>query len=372
VRRRAAALLASLCGCYAPSLPSSVPCDPAAPACPEGQVCAPVAGGFACMQPGGPDSGPHDGPPDALGALDHVRTGAGWKARVFHDFSARFTYVMNDFVDGPETYDNQPDALFVLRPPFAEALAVVAGRVVIELTATIYTPHDYGAHAPNTAGLPDHLRDGTFVPDLDGGGPAVLLTSSSANGGDGSFRVTPAWAVSTDRTANNVRSILWDATGQFDALGAPEGYLGTMAGVLRRSAVMGTAIVPGDAKTMRLVGGSLVVTRQLATSTQLIEVASGSHVEKVLAERGVIELVEGPAPAPHRAWAIFDRSQLVLIRDDGTFQTVAESLDPDFDWEAGAVPAAPHALAGATPIVYLIESNRARDVDRVIAVEAEP
>jgi hypothetical protein len=105
-------------------------------------------------------------------------------------------------------YSNQPDGVFVLRPPFAEALAVISGRAVFELTATSFTVHDHGKHAPNTAGLPDHIRDGRFVPDLDATGPALLLASSSDLGGDGTFRVTPAWAISSDRTTNNTRAIL--------------------------------------------------------------------------------------------------------------------------------------------------------------------
>ena len=375
VKRSAPAALL-LWGCYAPSAPAGAPCDPAAPVCPEGQACLPAAGGgFACGGvPAGQDSGPHDAGTDAPeGGLAHVRTAAGWSARVFHDFSARFTYVPIDFVDGAEMYSNQPDHLFVLRPPFAEALAVLAGRVVIELTATTYAPHDYGNHAPNTAGLPDHIRGGTFVPNLDTGGPALLLSSSSTSGGDGTFRVTPTWAISSDRTTNNTRAILWDPAGVFDATARPDGYLGTMGGVIpRASGSMGTAIIPGDTKTMHLSGANLLLTRELADSVQLVEIASGTHVEKILAERASIELADGPAPAPHPAWAIVDRKQLVLVRADGSLETVAESIAPGYGWQAAAVAAPPHALAGAAPIVYVLEGHRALEIDRVIAIEAAP
>lgn len=376
MKRCAAAVL--LWGCYAPSTPAGAPCDPAAPACPAGQACVPAAGGgFACGGvPVGWDSGPHDeaGPDGPPGLLPHVRLAAGWSARVFHDFSAQFTYVPIDFVDGTEMYSNQPDHMFVLRPPFAEALAVVAGRVVIELTAATYTPHDFGQHAPNTAGLPDHLRGGTYVPDLDGGGPAVLLSSSSANAGDGTFRVTPAWAISSDRTTNNTRAILWDPAGAFDGVAMAEGYLGTMGGVVRRSAgSMGVPIIPGDNKTLHLSGPNLLLTREAATTVQLVEVASGMHTEKVLAERGFIELGEGPAPAPHPAWVILDSRQLALLRADGSLETVAESTNGAYRWQAAAVAAPPHALAGTGgPIIYLLEGNRTLEIDRVIAIEALP
>jgi hypothetical protein len=369
--RLAAALLLLACGCYAPSVPAGAPCDPAAPRCPGGQVCVPAAGGHVCGTPGAVDAPPGGDAPDPPPELAHVRPAPGWTAAIYRDFSARYDYVAADFVDGPETYSNQPDGMFVLRPPFAEALAVIAGRDVLELTASAFTAHDYGSHPPNTAGLPDHLRGGTFVPDLDGGGPALLLSSSSASSGDGTFRVTPMWAIASDRTTNNTRGILWDPTGRFDAIAAPEGYLGTMAGVVRRSTgSMGAPILAGDTKTMHLAGDDLLITRQLATSVQLLRITTGTHEEKPLVERSFIELADGPAPDPYLAWAILDSSLLVLVRPDGTLETVAESTDPAYHWQAAAAAAPPHALAGtaAAPIVYVLEGNRTRDLDRVIAI----
>lgn len=374
--RGVALLLLGCAACYGPRPPAGAPCDPAAPACPQGQACVLVAGGgHAC---GGdpadtPDGPPTDGPPDA-GSLGHVKVAAGWRARVFYDFSAEFTYRAADMVDGPETYNNQPDSLFVLRPPFAEALAVIAGRAVFELTAARLVRHDFGNHAPNTAGLPDHLRGGTYVPSLDGGAAALLLASSSSNSGDGSFRVTPQWAISSDRTNNNTRAILWDASGSFDELGVPEGYLGTQAGLFLRSAAGGTPIITGDTKTLHLAGADLLLTRQLQTAVQLVRVTSGTHAEKVIAERSMIELAHGPVPAPHLAWATLDLKQLVRVRADDTIETIAESDHPDYTWEAAAVAAPPHALAGANgaPIIYVIEGNRPLEIDRILAIEPAP
>jgi hypothetical protein len=40
-------------GCFAPTAPQNVTCDPAAPACPEGQSCIDVGAGFACTSDGG-------------------------------------------------------------------------------------------------------------------------------------------------------------------------------------------------------------------------------------------------------------------------------------------------------------------------------
>lgn len=52
---RALILLAGCCcaaGCFDPTAPENVTCDPAAPACPEGQSCVDVGAGFACTGDG--------------------------------------------------------------------------------------------------------------------------------------------------------------------------------------------------------------------------------------------------------------------------------------------------------------------------------
>lgn len=55
--RAAVAAVLVLVGCYAPSGPSNVPCDPTAPACPDGESCRPVGADFACTDGGGTGSG---------------------------------------------------------------------------------------------------------------------------------------------------------------------------------------------------------------------------------------------------------------------------------------------------------------------------
>src|SRR5687767_8729396 len=92
--------------------------------------------------------------------LPHIVPAAGWSVRVFNDFSAQHTFRPTDFVDGAESYNNGPDAMFILQAPYPEALAIVAGRELIELTAQGYVPHGFGAHPPNTPNLPDYIRCG--------------------------------------------------------------------------------------------------------------------------------------------------------------------------------------------------------------------
>ncbi|MBA2542755.1 MAG: hypothetical protein H0V17_24130, partial [Deltaproteobacteria bacterium] len=52
-------MLVLLPACFAATPPSGVPCDPAAPACPDGQACIAAAVGFECLAETTP---PNDGP----------------------------------------------------------------------------------------------------------------------------------------------------------------------------------------------------------------------------------------------------------------------------------------------------------------------
>jgi hypothetical protein len=353
-------------GCYSPSAQTGAPCDPEAPRCPDGQVCSSVAGGHVCTVPGTGD--PDGGSFDAAVLVDanplgHITVSPGWSVDVFQDFSASFTYVPIDFVDGPETYSNLPDWLFVLEPPFAPRLGLLAGRRVIELSGSTFTSHDYGQHDPNTGGRPDYLRGATYVANLDANGPALLVSSSSAGGGDGTFRITPGWNLSPDKVQNNTRGILFDPTGAFDERAVPEGYLGTQDGLVRRSD--GQVIAPGDIKTMRLVGSDLLVTRDVGTTVQLVRITSKTHVETVLAEHATIRLGQGVPPSPYIAFAVVDQRTVVLVGPSGALVPVVDTTDPRFAWQAVAVPAIPHPLAGR---IYLLEGNRDLDLDRVLAI----
>ena len=54
----------AIAGCYAPTAPAGLTCDPAAPSCPRGQSCVAGATGFTCEVGGGGGGGPFDAPVD--------------------------------------------------------------------------------------------------------------------------------------------------------------------------------------------------------------------------------------------------------------------------------------------------------------------
>ena len=347
-----------VCGCYAPAAPIGAVCDPDAPRCPSGQRCLPSPDGYACNTTESID-GAVDTAVDAA-PLQHVQLAAGWSAAVFQDFSAEHVYKANDFVDGTEQYDNQPEDVFALYAPFPAVLAITAGRSVIELNGTSFVAHDYGQHAPNTAGRPDNIGGGTFAAGLG----VVLVASSSANAGDGTYEIAPDWAISGDVTLNNVRGVMWDRNGAFDARGSAEGYLGTQANVVRRSD--GVAVATGDTRTMVVIGSQLWLTRDGGATERLIRVASLTHAETVIAESATIRIGDG-APPGYVGWAIVDGRQVMGIRSNGQLDMIAEHSDPEYVWHAVTSPEASHPLAGRA---YLLESNRTRDIDRIIALAA--
>ena len=352
-------------GCFSPRAPSGVICDPIDPRCPDGQQCRPQGGEHVCKEPGvdEPDAAP-DVPGDPFAYITFAQA---YSASVFQDYSANFNYVAVDWMEATESYDNQPDYLFALRSPFPQALGVIAGRKILVLTGTTYDAHDFGNHAPNAGGgQADNLTGAMYVSDLDGTGPALVVSSASEDTGDGSFRVTPQWAISLDLTFNNTRCVLQNAPGGFDAQLTAQRYLGAQNGIIRRSDSL--VIAPGDTRSMRVVGNDLYTTRfiPLTMTEQLIRIASGTHAETMLAERTRIRIVEGAPPAGYVAWAIIDFKQLALIAADGGLTVVAETTDSAYAWTSAVVPPAGHPLVNR---LYLLESNRALDLDRVLAIK---
>jgi hypothetical protein len=301
-----------------------------------------------------------DAPQDAPDPFAYITTDLA--VELFQDYSPQFAYDPMDFVEVDEVFDNQPSWLFALHPPFPAALGVIAGRQVLVLSGSTFEEHDFGQHPPDTFDQPDNLTGATFVADLDGD-PALYASSGSRNAGDGAYIITPAWTISRDRALNNVRGILYDATGAFDNLGVPEGYLGAQQGIVKRST--GLAILIGDHKNLRLVDDDLLVTRHLLGSVELRRIASVTHAETLLATRSLIRLGEGEPPPGAIAWAILDRSQLALVRATGELDVIAETTDPGYVWHSIVIPPASHPLAGR---IYVLESNRTLDLDRVLAI----
>jgi hypothetical protein len=355
------ALVVLLAGCFSPRAPSGVICDPLAPRCPDGQVCRAEAGGHVCKAPGGDEP---DASTDALDPFAYLTFAPGYAATVFQDYSASYTFDAMDWMEATEVHDNHPAYAFALQSPFPQALGVIAGREILVLDGTRYEAHDYGNHAPNAGmGQPDNLTGAQFVANLDNNGPALLVSSGSEDAGDGAFRITPLWAISIDLSVNNTRSILNDATGAFDARMGAERYLGSQNGIVRRSDQV--LFAAGDTRSMRVVGNDLYITRFTGMAEQLIRIASGTHTEFVLATRTRLRIAEGPSPVGVIAWAVVDGKQLVQLHASGKIDVLAEVTDPAYVWTSAVVPPPGHPLAGR---VYVLESNRARDLDRVLAI----
>lgn len=308
---------------------------------------------------------------DAVGdALPHVGVAPGWTKAVFVDFSADFTYVTEDFVDvNGVVADNRPDGLTVLSPPFAEILAVVAGRTIIELSTGRYVEHDFGMHAPETAN-PDELTNMSLVADT-GSGPRLVVGSSSESNGDGLFFVNSAWSIARDMSLNNVRCFLWDAAGTVQ--GAPRVFVGTGGGTFVRPDTS-TAVLFGDIKSIVSIPNGVVFARELVdnTDTRLVRATwnGTSFVEAEIAVREEIEFAEGDRPSGALAWAITDLEQLVELANDGTATMIATTSQPGYEWRAAAAPPIGHSLA-AKRSIYVLESNRDMDIDRVLVFTQE-
>ncbi|HEY4177166.1 MAG TPA: hypothetical protein VGM90_10055 [Kofleriaceae bacterium] len=314
------------------------------------------------------DGGGSEGEVDP--SLAHVNLAAGWKIRVYRDFSEQFTYDATDFVDGTETYDNQPSTLEFLSAPFPDELVVSAGRSLLELTDTAYRNRTYGSHAPDTAGLPDSLRCPQLVADLNGM-PGILVSSSSLSNGDGTFIVRSDFGITLDKTVNNTRCAIWDADGTFDGRGTAEAYLATNVGLQRRSD--GVNINTADHETIAFNPSrtEMIVSRYDATGEMmdLISIASGGHAETMLAHSTFNVSVGSGALAGTNGWATIDLQKLYTI-GDGTLTLVAESTDADWLLHAVGTPPAGHVL-DVTPngTAYLVESNRTLDIDRILLLE---
>ncbi len=309
----------------------------------------------------------------AVDELPHVTTAPGWTKSVYVDFSADFTYVADDFRDGvtgETVVDNQPDKMAVLGAPFGEVLAIGAGRTIIELSTDRYIEHDFGMHAQDTIN-PDDINRMSLVPDAGGMGARLVFCSSSDGSGDGMFLVNTSWTVARDMNTNNARAFLWDEAGMVQ--GTPQVFLGTGNGMFRRPDDA-TTIRSGDFRGMLPIVGGMVFVRAIATDDQRLVRAiwnGSTFVEAELTVREAIDFADGDRPASGLAWAITDLDQLDEVANDGTMTMIARSSEPAHIWRAAAVPPIGHALAQSKRTIYVLETNRALDIDRVLVFTEE-
>lgn len=302
------------------------------------------------------------GHPDGTGSgsadLSHITLAPGWNVEVFRELAPLVPYVDQQYVDGPEVSSNQIRAPFAISGAMGQALGVVSGRAIIALTATTFALHDYGQHVPNAPGLPDLISSAVWKDN------SLAVSSSSANGGDGVFTVASDWTISVALINNNVRQLALDPTGGFDAIGTAGLYFGDQSGVYRLAGKV--LIVPSsDASSLHVAAGSLIYVHRLSDqAADLYQVATGTHTQTLLLHAAVIEVGEGPTTSPFLAWAVLDAARLGRVdpTDPAGFGEVA-STTPDYTWFGAMAPPAGHALGDAT---YVIESNRALGVDRVL------
>lgn len=316
-------------------------------------VCAAGCGRFGFGDDSRPDVGSDAGP------YGYVDLASGWTVAAYRDFSSDFTFDSTDFIDGAELYSNVPSSMFLLRAPYPETLCVIAGRELLELTATAAISHDFGNHAPNVADLPDNIRWGTWASNVNAGTPGVLIASSSDGTGDGVLSVSTLWQTTTTVPQNNTRAVAWDANGAFNAVGSPEGYLASSSGVRRYSDL--TAVIGGDTNTIVVIGPDLYLTRTITidVDVRLIRVgsfSSGMNPEIELARASHLKVGDG-TPTGGIVWALLDQNRLGRVVPGNLLETIATSTDPDAKWYGAVTPPPGHALATAANLVYVLESN---------------
>jgi hypothetical protein len=297
-------------------------------------------------------------PPD----LTHVQLATGWSVSVFHDFSQEHPYNDTEFPDPPELYSNAPVKAFTLSLPYPQAIGVCAGRDILVITATGIEIHYYGMHPPNDMNLPDGINGAVWT------NPRLLVTSTSSMGGDGVFWIAGDWTISPIVNPNNTRDITFDAAGGFDSVGVGQPYYGDMTGVYLLGPPSVLIVPSGDAASLHVAGDVLLFTdRHTDVDSDLVSVASGTHATTVLATASAIQLADGDATAPALGWATIDNKQLVeVIPGSAPFEAIAETTDPLYTWMGAAIPPPSHPLGTPWPSIYLIESNRALGIDRLL------
>ena len=304
----------------------------------------------------------------ACGRLGFGSVDAGGDAgpEVVVDLSGDFTYVPDDFVDQGNSHDNALVGLCMLAPPFSSSLAVLGPRALYEVTpASTIVVHDY---RPAMSGLggPDAFRE-CLMSASPTDGTVLWLGGASIGGGDGLYNITSAWDLTRANTLNNVEGMLVDD----GTHGVPGELIYSSDGQLyARPADVSVATIGLRVPTLARTGDGGVVgvvepVELTSYAVSTFDRVTFAHTELFVVYTEPAFALEARPEAPVIAYAIFDHRALVILYDDGMMVPIAAPDDPDSLWVDVAVPPANNSLPRA---LYVLESNRVLDRDRVLRI----
>ena len=240
---------------------------------------------------------------------------------------------------------------------------MIAGREIAIITDQSFALHDYGEHPPNTPPYPDAISSAAWKDN------AIVLSSSSANSGDGLFTLASDWSITHTLVDNNTRVVVLDPSGMFDGVGTAGLYFGNQNGVYRLAGLH-LVMALDDASSLKIHKTTMVYTnRPSELVTDLISLTSTTHIQTKLATSAEIEIGEGPPASPTGlGWAIVDESKVVEIDPaaTGNLTQVATTSDRAYSWSGVAVPSGTHPLGMDFPSLYVTENNRALNLGRVL------
>jgi hypothetical protein len=305
----------------------------------------------------------------------------GWGADVWNDFSDDYTYVDVQYLDVTYPMNNRPHHMALLSAPFEPGIALVGTWEIWEVRAPdVFVSHFYYPGSDDGPG-PDALFDAAWCGAWMGSAPGLCVAAGSQNGGDGVYRVEADWSISRISSDNNVGDLAFDPTGAFDAIGAPTLYWSGPDGLRRFGESVFYPGMLNGAFTEILPSGD-ILTMNTNTSTderRLVILESTSHDETVVDSNsdttipsvarqhaGVYAAVAGDVSRlAGFAYAIRETRDLLEIAADGSF-TVIASAGEGWRWTHALVPPASHPLGSEAPVIYVLEFDPTREVNRII------
>jgi hypothetical protein len=338
-------------------------CEPDLAQCVAGLAPLDSASGSDALLDGGSGA---DGPE----VPEDVWTAADWRVEVYRDLTADFPFVEQEFLD-QEWSSNEPTKLTLLDAPFAPGLAVLAGRHVLALgVAGDVVAHDFTPPAINGVG-PDSLVDAVVIPSFEGGGARLLAGAASWNGGDGVYVIDTDWSLVRLNAKNNIDAVAADPAGRFGQTQVAQLlYSGWDTGIWRYPSDV--QVVTRHCLSMRLLPNGSVLCRAPTTDTEtaLLEVSSsGSEREVLPAATTELSVVPGSTPQLDAyAYLLLANRDFVAITAEGTTTQIASSSDTNWRWTSALIVSPDHPLGGARGAVYVLESNRTLNRDRVLVL----